>query len=184
MQSCLFTHSGPGAHATAGSWGFCAQPRGHKRLLLVETPHSKHQPHTAAACPRQPARLICLRSRISTVLPRLLAHLPHPGAPLTPETWLPMQRASPIILSSMHLLHICPLPALRFGCQLHERWQGKEPQRAPRVQSSTPLPALLGQVVILSLSFAGGGVEEEPREGIWRARQQPDWAFNGKFGKC
>lgn len=106
-----------------------------------------------------------------------------------PEARLPVQPASPIIISSTHLLHICPLLALRFGCRLQERWEGEEAQRAPRVQSSIPLPAPLGRVIsILSLSFAGaqtcGGVEEEPWEGIWRAGEEVDWAFNGKFGKC
>lgn len=59
MQRCLFTHPGPGTHATAGSLGFCTQPRGHGRLLLVKKPHGKHHvhPNAAAPCPKQ---LACL----------------------------------------------------------------------------------------------------------------------------
>lgn len=66
--------------------------------------------------------------------------------------------------------------------------KGKWLSELPRVQSSTPLPALLGQVLsILSLSFSRpqilSGVEEEPREVIWKAREEADWVFSMKFGK-
>lgn len=66
--------------------------------------------------------------------------------------------------------------------------KGERPSELPGVQGSTPLPALLAQVLsILPLSFTGpqilSGVKEEPSEVIRRAREEADWTLNVKIGK-
>lgn len=64
----------------------------------------------------------------------------------------------------------------------------KQLSELPGARSSMPLPALLRQILsTLPLSFTRpqilSGVEEQPGEVIWRAREEAAWAFNVKFGK-
>lgn len=126
MQGCLFTHPGPGANATAGSWRFCAQPRGHGRLLLVEKPHSKHRPHAAAARPKQPARLICPRSRVSTA-----------GTSSAPRSITHARSTAPraTSLTNNHLPHICctsvPFPLSDLAADPRNGGKGKKHSELP-----------------------------------------------------